>query len=68
MEFPYRVFRTPQGILNVYCDGELVCSLPPDFPQEHIRTLCHVHMEGMAAGERAAYEQRKVLMNAAQAA
>ena len=68
MEFPYKAKRTPQGTINVYYETALVCVLPPDFPEAHIKLLCHVHLEGMATGERAQYLQQRELRRAAREA
>ena len=68
MEFPYKAKRTPQGTINVYYETALICVLPPDFPEEHIKLLCHVHLEGMATGERAMLIQQREIRRAAREA
>lgn len=64
MEFPYRVTQTPQGNINVYYDGDLLCVLPPEFPKEHLRTLCALHLEGVAMGERSMLAQQQEIRRA----
>ena len=68
MEFPYKAKRTPEGNINVFYETALVCVLPPDFPEEHIKLLCHVHLEGMATGERAQYLQQREIRRVAREA
>lgn len=53
----HRAFRTPHGTINVFFNDELLCTLPPEFPEEFIVTLCAVHWEGLSAGERHALQQ-----------
>ena len=68
MEFPYKAKRTPQGTINVFYETALVCVLPADFPEEHIKTLCAVHLEGMATGERSEYLRQREIRRAAREA
>lgn len=68
MEFPYKAKRTSEGNINVFYETALICVLPPEFPEEHIKLLCHVHLEGMATGERAEYLRQREIRRAAREA